>query len=258
MGHIISTAKTFASVPGLKIWMDGRYGKETSLYLGNPVVNRWRSLGPLDITFNQLTQVKAPKDISPFVNHLNSVDPGVTQGLIRNSDPSLFNFLHSNNFGVFGINRYNYTSGTSSPFFANGLAGTANHGFLIRHNGALETIQCRLVNGSGVVASQLSSPAVFPQNTINSWGLVRRSINSANNIRWFKDQAQISQTSITTVAAGDCIGSMHVGLVDNNTVGELDQGLLLVYDWTGYTEAQIDAFVTTVNTLITLVRPNFV
>jgi len=108
MGHIISTAKTFASVPGLKVWMDGRFGKDIETYLGNPIVKKWRSLGPLSLTFSSAGVASSPRDITPFINFKNTVDPGTTQIMTLGSIPSEFNFFHSNNFGIFGINSHFY------------------------------------------------------------------------------------------------------------------------------------------------------
>jgi hypothetical protein len=257
MGHIISTAKTFASVPGLKIWMDGRYGKDIVSYSGNSAVIRWRSLSPLTQTFNSIFVPYSPVVDGNYVKFQNLVDPGITRSMAL-MDKVNYNFLHNNNFGIFGINRHIYTGGTSAGFLLNGSTGVSEVGALLRHNGANPSFQYRITDGSGVVAAQFTSSAVFPLNTVNSYGLVRRSISSANNIQWFKDQVLSSQTSITAAPTGQSTtGVVRIGLVDNNTVATLWQGLLLVYDWSGYSEAQINAFVTTVNALITAVKPNF-
>lgn len=253
-GVVLSGTEDFTSVPGLTLYLDARFNKFLVEVSGEEFVSIWNTVSGLNIGFFGLPN-RLPKNLENFIHAYNTVDPGITRVLRRNAMPD-FTFFHSNNFGLFTICRYNYVSGANPSFFRNGDTSAANYGALMRPSGS-NRLQYRMVDGSGVVAAQVTSAAVFPPNEIFHVGLVRRALSGSNNLVWYKNESQVSTNTISGGVANSPEGIMSPCEVDNNTIADTWTGLMLLYDWSGYSQEQIDVFTSRVNSIVAQIRPIF-
>jgi hypothetical protein len=256
MGLMVNGSKSYAQVPGLKLHFDGRYNKSIFNIGVIPTINKWQSLTGDFVSGLNVVSLDIPNDSVNFLHHVGDGSGGKTFALLNGQPYSQWNFLHMNRFGVFGIMNYQYTSGSGNVGLVNSGSDVNGFGANLRID-INRKLVFRIADGDGTIGLTNTTTNSIPSATTFSYGLVRRSIATANNLNWYIDDVNVQNNSITIAPVGDVSKPLEVSSVISSFVGNIYYGKLLVYDWSGYSEAQINAFSVSVRVLLEAEKPLF-
>jgi hypothetical protein len=253
-GHSIKGQETFISIPGVVLHLDSRYGIQASDYLGDTIVSRWLDLSASANDVFQNNKNRTPYYTNNLIDSdgISDVDPKL---FIRQPD-SKFNFLHNGSpFGVYGIFGFNDTDDTGNfQIFDSGAAPSRN-GFLVRVNTtASPTLTIRITQNNSNLLSHTTS-AIGAENTIQTFGILRNSLNQSNNFKVYVNNSQISNISTTAAATGNC-KSFNVVSVSDTIRCVI--GILVIYDWTGKSVAEVTDYDIKVRAFLESSKPNFI
>ena len=260
-GFHLDVAENFISVPGLWTWADGRYRIQVD---DN---NKIPFAGDLSPQLNNFTQPTANRRLTHDGMWMKTlaVDAG-NPAYLKSFRLEDFKFMQDGSpFGVYCITNFenNADSGANFNIVNAGGSGQTGFMFILAVSGVLQAI---VRNGSTIVrvsnigglytpghANELTLPGTFVISH------VFKGANVVNNqINRLGDLVNITtDTSLASEYSTDAAPRFFI-LHSSQSTKEIKTGLLLIYNWTGYTPTQIDAFDLRIRNLLNDVKPQFV
>jgi hypothetical protein len=240
MGFTIRGTSNYTAVPGLKLWLNGRVNKNVNI---SGKVLTWTDIdGIIKYESNIASAADNGVDYLLFDNI-----PFVTSKYLRRFDN--YKFLYSGSpFGVYFIFKIK-KSGTGN------IAGSylLNTGlgvdlvYQLRTDTNLNRINARVLD-EGVAKWNFNTPNnSLSYDTLLSMGNVRTHLSNANNIQIWIDNALSAQLTSSGVSR-DLAHSdpVQIGRLVASWETELTLHEVVIYDWTGYTESQVNLFNTAI------------
>jgi hypothetical protein len=266
MGYKLITNDTFTSIPGLKTWIDGRYGIQLDI---SGKILMLTDLSPEKNDFENRRSSRRP--LYEDVKWVKFLQTTPSQPSSLNSVRRDFKFLHNGSpFGMYGIVNFTFPPATTPigdyGFFQTGGASstgalqflfqnTINNGrivVIVRNNGAT----VRTISLSNLTNTGNTNYTVFPQTCLLSH--VFLGANKTNNQIMRLNNLVSTSTSTIPLSGYSSADhpSFYVG-INANEVDYFKVGIGLIYDWTGYNETQVAAFDLRVRALLTSIQSNF-
>lgn len=240
-------AESLISVPGLQLWLDGRRLIELD---DNAKVLNWASITDGRI----FTAIDAQRPVTADDMWIDFNDLTDSQGYqLRSPSTPSFNFFSNGSpFGYFEILGYkNAASVISSRIFTTrqGSGSGAN----INLSGSGDRLVYQIVESGSLLSGNQTGVDTLSEEAVHSIGVTRNSLSETNNLKLYIDNVAKLQTTISAATTVDS-NSMNIGFINKK---RYLTGLKLLYDWTGYTSSQVEAFSARVRTLLAAEKANF-
>lgn len=253
MGYTFRSKDTFASVPGLVSQVDSRFLVQEN---AEETILNWRDVNNhLFIKNNVLAQKPTYANRQIVFENDAGTQAKVMYADLGNGDN--LNFLVDGSpFGFYKIekNRTNLSEINVTVIASPSPSGAVYFGTRIENNSDFK-IQIR--NDASTVINVFSKTSFIPDDQFYSIGLVRKSTSDANNFVLSKN-GLIDSTTTNGVTNSSNIKGLRLGGQDINArIRKTSFGLMLFYNWTGFTESEITAFDVRVRALINEARTEF-
>ena len=240
-GLTLNTEKNFNSIPGLMQWNDARDRVDAP---GNKVI-LW---GDKSAQGNNLFMYRAERQPT-YEKALWIKSP--TDGIYLQSNRRDYNFLHNGQkFGIYAIQKPEWSAATpaaaSNLIYTGGAGVTGLQGIFSTNlnpgrsgyvNRGVGTSPSRLINN----LLDPASPNYSPSNKIYATSFVN--MGQTLGIKISHGNALQSLPAFFPTMAEYPTGSHQVFTAISGVAGITARvGLLLIYNWTGYTGAQVQSF----------------
>jgi hypothetical protein len=250
MSFTFKGAENFGSIPGLKLYLDGRLGKTIVNDGGTDKVSIWLDSAEGRAFSSPLT-VQRPKNHASFVDFDDNLN---VQGLqIRATPTPTFNFFHDGSpFGYFEIMGFKQGVAaviTSRLFSTRAGSGTGANVSIAANN----RMVYQIVNAGSLDLGIQTAINSIPQEVINTMGVTRNSLSETNNIKLYANNVVSLQTTSSVVGSANG-NSLSMGFINNK---RYLPGLKILYDWTGYTSSEVEVFSARVRALLEVFKLNF-
>ena len=247
-GWAFQTTENFNSIPGLVAYWD-------SLFRITTVGGDVRLIG--DGSGNNLN---LSKNISSTLTTSYSggiiTQNNLTAGLrsqFTNTQANL-NFLENgSNFGIFGCNKIKFGT-QSSNIEVRAIASTSqgigggSRTIWTSQNRSLR-FQVTQELGSSLLSVETANNTI-PDDEKFTWGVVRRAVSCTNNFQLFINNAVTNRTNANFQYPTQVRNVFNYNLLTNTLDHRIDSGFAVVYNWTGFTEAQVNGFVNRLRVLV--------
>lgn len=236
------------SIPGLRLWTDGRRLLETN---SEEDVMLWASI--IDGRVFRSLDGRRPKRTGEWVD-FNDLNDVVSIPLIAQPDPGFGFFSNGSPFGFFEIMAIKNPPGesqSSSRTFSTRSGSIPGANVLIAGpNG--KRFGYQVYDGDSFAVTVQTPSNSIQEETVTSFALTRNSLSEANNLKMYIQNTLVTNASVTgfTVAGN----SLTYGYIIRR---RYLLGLRLLYDWTGYTSAEVESFSFRVRTLLEEEKANF-
>jgi len=258
MSFIFRGDDNFLAVPGLKTWLDGRYNVVSQSNL----VSFVGDLSSEGNNFTQGTSERKPQtEEGKWIKFIGQSGPIVS---LRSSRLN-FNFLHNGSpHGVYGIVKWTWNVPVTHTFLATTGAQSTGMQFLIQQtvsNGRVSVI----IRNEGVIPRTVAISNLLPTFPNEIEPLEPRVLsqvflgaNISNNQIMRLGDLEVISTDISTMSEYNTADheSFSIGAASSLTEYE-NLGVLLIYDWTGYTPEQVLIFDARIRALLTTTLPVF-
>lgn len=258
-GMTIRGVEAFNSIPGLRLWIDGRYnitvdlsGRITNVIDLSENSNNFSSATPNRRALHYLDKwircigidgsIVALRDTVGNYNYLNDGSPFGCYGILNWLPPGSPNLL--NNLGA------STQSGTTINFDSSVSNGRIN--CTVRNAGVV----VRSVSVNNILVVGHANELIFPN--VYTWSTLFTGPNITNNqrIRIHDLETISTDTSLLAEYAALASNPLAIGVVSSLT-NFYDCGLTVSYDWTGFSEAEIIDFDIRVRLLVEQQKSNF-
>jgi hypothetical protein len=248
-GFALETAENFNSIPGLRLYLDSRL--------------RVTAIGGFVKSIQDVSNSGLNYMIPNFATLPITYENGIiTQNNLTAGQSSQFqniqgnwNFFENGSpFAIFGFHKIKFGTNNSNVNLRSleTLQGTDTRSRLT-HTSGTRRLEFQILNqATNGNLYRISSPNdTIPDDTAYTYGIAKRSASGTNNYRMFIGNTQILQTSNSTVQTPDFTRNrMLIYPLPAAVDHRVDWGFQVIYDWTGFTEAQVDAFVTRLRILV--------
>jgi hypothetical protein len=266
MGYKLITNDTFTSIPGLKLWLDSRFLVKKESALNADAVTQWNDIIELAQFFKiaESSPIQSSNDY-PFMNFSYSGSSGYQKRLgIRDENvKNKFEFLHKlTPYGIYWI--YNCEN-VDSTYTIVGTRGTTGRGFQLERQGAgFPRFRIGAFNDSGTGVFQMTTPfaSAYGRNeSTNYWSVLCRGNNTTNGYSISRGGVVLAETNIGTISNNGSPSFFRIGGEASNStvlgIPELNYGLILIYDWNGYTNNEITNYDARIKSLLQTALNNF-
>lgn len=256
-GFQLDVAENFNSVPGLKIWIDGRYRIQSD---GSDLISSVGDLSPGIREYRSSGSSRPELSNADGFNFIKSIrSSGVNQALRdSNTRDGYYNFLHNGSaFGVFTIVDLATANTTAIELFhAFGISSSANNiGYCCRYREDLNWWTFNIFNGAGgVMGSSLSHN--ITRDVKNQPELIQHIYKGAgatgNDSEVYVNKTFISsaETSANPHSTDSTDVLFTLFRSSDDSGGEGRGYLTLGYDWSGKTPTEISAYRTSIQAMI--------
>lgn len=223
-GLIIDTANNFNSIPGLQLWLDSRFRKT----IVSSEVQGWQDISNNGYLFNSANVANRMAVDGNFINFAS----GSLQ--ISNLNKP-FDFIHKNGkYGIYTIQGYDVTGNYGLITNYSSTEGTQMH--RIASSGYINS----RFYSSGSIAYNYDTASIPATSTIYSFGSYRNAASGTGNLKTYRNNSLISTLNASYTDADNSDRSAVVlgGTASNKHL----VGLIVIYDWSAFTDVQIDAF----------------
>ena len=250
-GFALETAENFNSIPGLRLYLDSRL-RVTAI---GGFVKSIQDASNAGLNFTIQNFATLPITYENGIITQNNLTAGQASQFLNTQGNWNF-FENGSPFAVFGFHKIKYGANTSNVHVRNletGFTGQAISRVI--HTAANRSLRFQVLNQEGTagqtVISVNSANNTIPDDTAYTYGVIRRSLNNTNNFRLYLNNSQIHQetnsnTQIPSTTRNRILIYPLPAAIDHR----VDWGFQVIYDWTGFTEAQVDAFVTRLRILV--------
>ena len=239
-GWAFQTAENFSSIPGLVAYWD-------SLFRITTVGGDVRLIG--DGSGNNLN---LSKNISSTLTTSYSggiiTQNNLTAGLrsqFTNNQANL-NFLENgSNFAIFGCNKIKFGA-QSNNLEVRAIAGNSqgagggSRAIWTSQNRSLR-FQVIQETGANLFVVETANNTI-PDDEKFTWGVVRRSVSGTNNFQLFVKNAVTNRTNANFQNPSQVRNVVNYNLLTNTLDHRIDSGFSVIYNWDGFTEAQVNGF----------------
>lgn len=258
-GFVLDTRVNYNSIPGLKGWRDARY--RITLETG---VNSWGDFSPEGNTFSQSTDLRQPAWIDNY--KVRSVPNAIAAQVDFLRSPRRdYTFLHNRTgrWGYYFIAIPQVPNASTTVLSWQVLStcefNAGQHGIVItiQDNATAGNcaIQYRTRNGGVETGSGNSNVIVGGNNALGSFGIFYKAIATGGNIFYYNNS--IHRTQNTTITDGTDNEHDYFHLSKSSSTGGGELMFELLYDWTGYSQAEAEAFDLLVRTQLELTKAEF-
>jgi hypothetical protein len=263
MSYTFRLTDDFSAIPGLKLWVDGRYN---ILLDSNDKVQFWNDLSGNEFNFTQSKFERRPLHLdSQWVKSQNEIG---STFMLNTSDLAHLKFLHDGSpNGVYCIvntaldsqsTTILRTGDNNAQAFQLSLSPGTSSGSIvvtIRDNSGAAVRQMLFNNLKNVSNPNFIS---FPANLVISTYFTGPNKSNNQSVR-VNDKTPIISTDTSLIGEYSTLNTRQNQIVaaqaDPNF---LKVGLLVVYDWTGFSDADIVKFDTRVRDVLNVVATNFI
>jgi hypothetical protein len=250
-GFALETAENFNSIPGLRLYLDSQL-RVTAI---GGFVKSIQDASNAGLNFTIQNFATLPITYENGIITQNNLTAGQASQFLNTQGNWNF-FENGSPFAVFGFHKIKYGSAAGTVNVRSMETGfTGQPISRVIHTAATRRLVFQVLNQSGTagqtVISVNSANNTIPDDTAYTFGVVRRTLNSTNNYRMFIDNTLIHEQSNTTVQIPSTTRNrMLIYTLPEANDHRVDWGFQVIYDWTGFTEAQVDAFVTRLRILV--------
>jgi hypothetical protein len=258
-GLVLNTEENYNSIPGLMQWNDSR---ERLNFDTNGRVSYWGDKSAQNNHFTRNSTNTRPE----YENNLWVTSRDTARYLM--SPRKDYTFLHNGSkFGLYYISKIDWSlttaSGTFGPLFFAGAAGTGLQGIL---NSATNTGRFGYAVRNAAAGTQstrqitnllnTSNANYTPPNTVITHSFVNFGQLQGIVIRFGNAQLTTTPFFPTLAEYPQAPNSTFTAVTGSSTVG-MNSGLILIYNWTDYTDAQVTVFDQRVRALLDIDRMKF-
>lgn len=260
MGYTFRMNDDFSSIPGLKLWLDARFGAS---FHPDGKVKQLSDLSGNGFDFSMTKNARAPLWIdNKWIKSQNEI--GVTD--MNNAGRSYMNFLHNGSpYGYYHILKAPFTALSITLFRTTDNAGsgqqftmgptTAGGSFIATTRNAGAAVRQLLAANLKTVGNPnfISFPAVLNvSHFFTGPNLANNQVNRVNHVVVTSTDTSIL-SEYPTINGNQC--QLNVGA--NQTDDYIQTGAMLIYDWTGFTVPEMTAFDVRVRSLMDSLLPSF-
>lgn len=232
MGLLVNGGKTLNGIPGLELYLDSRYGKE---YVGGEV-RSWRDLSNNGYLFYAPNAAARMIEVGNFLTEGSLV-------LLNTTKP--FDFLTTSyKYGIYTIAGIDVIANVS-PFSNYSDNGIVSHRFASNFQ-----INTRYYE-SDVITYNYNT-AAFTLQSIDSYGSYRNSLSDTGNLKTYKNGVLVN--TINATFANTIVSDRTNIAIGGDGTTNMRTGVIIIYNWTDYSAAQIDSFNAQVLPLVEQIR----
>jgi hypothetical protein len=261
MSYSFKGRDTYSSVPGLNLWIDGRYGVTSSSNL----ISFVNDLGSFEKhVYNNKSQRQPTYEDGKWIKFISQT--GLLTNLTNTNRDT--QFIHNGRpYGMYYI--INPTMSVSTPAdlqllsttsaggtgiqtFLQPLVSNGRFAVIIRNNGVV----VRTASVTNLLNTGSSNYTTFPQTFLVSSLFLGSGITNNQTVRFGNLSSISTASAIASAYSQDQASSFNIGSM-SSTIHYCKIGMLLLYDWTGYSVSDVNAFDLRVRTLLAEELPNF-
>lgn len=246
-GGALETQKNYLSIAGLYSW----HNTLNRVAVSGGLVQSIGDQSPNGVVLNKSLNQNATYNGNRIL--IPNTAPIPANRSFRNFNVQNISFLNTGaNFAIFGIMRIDFGANTSTTIpriISTGLSGSGISAQLLI-NSNTKALTFRLLNPSGTQIMSLNTGAnTVPLNETFIYGVVRRSVSGTNNFVFFINNTQYLRQSTVVESTSNANALQYFDT--QGTDHTITFGENVIYNWSAFTESQVNDLTLEVRELMT-------